>query len=90
MTQTSDSGFGGATFDEKRDGARLRSQLSRVGSATSDGGWHTLAELAAKCGGTEAAISARLRDLRKPKFGGLVVERAHIKRGLWKYRVVGA
>jgi hypothetical protein len=53
-----------------------------------DGRWWTLSELAERCGGTEAAISARIRDLRKAKFGGGVVERERVSGGLWRYRVV--
>lgn len=34
-----------------------------------------------------ASISARLRDLRKPKFGGYVVERRRRTVGTWEYRV---
>lgn len=79
--------FGGATFNESQDGARLRTQLARVGSVVADGRWHTLAELASACGGSETAISARLRDFRKPKFGGYVVERQRVRGGLWQYRV---
>jgi len=36
----------------------------------------------------EASVSARLRDLRKEKFGGHVVERRAVKRGLFEYRVI--
>jgi hypothetical protein len=38
---------------------------------------------------TETGISARLRDLRKPKFGGYTVEiRRRSDGGLWEYRLV--
>ncbi len=38
---------------------------------------------------TETGISARLRDLRKPKFGGYVVEsKRRFDGGLWEYRLV--
>jgi len=55
----------------------------------SDGQWRTLGELSALTGDPEASISARLRDLRKPRFGGLTVERKYIRRGLFAYRVAG-
>jgi uncharacterized membrane protein len=51
------------------------------------GDWWTLAELARATGYPEASISARLRDLRKPKFGGYTVERQYVERGLFRYRV---
>jgi hypothetical protein len=51
------------------------------------GGWWTLPQLAAATGYPEASISARIRDLRKPKFGGHTVERRHVSKGLWEYRL---
>lgn len=80
--------FDGSTFDEERDGERIASQLDRVWLEISDGKWHTLAELATTCGGTEASVSARIRDFRKPKFGGHTIAREYVARGLWKYRLV--
>ncbi len=79
--------FGGSTYREARDGERLRGLLLRVYSAMSDGQWHTLSELAQKCGGSEASVSARLRDLRKPRFGGYTVDRRRVSGGLFEYRV---
>lgn len=80
--------FGGETYDAQQDEARLTGQLGRVWDVMKDGQWHTLAELAARCDGSEAAISARIRDFRKPKFGGLTVESQRVKAGLWHYRLV--
>ena len=81
--------FGGETFDKALDGVRLTSQLNRVFVVMSDGKWHTLAELSKSCGGTEAAISARIRDFRKEKFGGREVQRQRVDgSGLWAYRLV--
>jgi hypothetical protein len=79
--------FGGDTFDADRDFARLKTQLGRVFKLMSDGRWRTLAEIQKECGGSEAACSARLRDLRKPKFGGHIVEHRCVKEGLWTYRL---
>ena len=52
------------------------------------GHWWTLRQLVERCGGTEASISARLRDLRKLKHGGHTVERKRVKDGLFVYRIV--
>lgn len=82
--------FGGKTYDEQQDESRLTGQLGRVWDVMVDGQWHTLAELANRCGGSEAAISARIRDFRKPKFGGHAVESQRVKQGLWHYRLVAA
>lgn len=79
--------FDGKTFDMKRDGARLTGQLERVEKALSDHAWWTLSELVDECGGSEAAVSARLRDLRKPRFGGRTVDRRYLAGGLWEYRL---
>ena len=81
--------FGGKTFDEPRDGARLRGQLERVWVLMRGGRWWTLGQLIDRAGGTTASISARVRDLRKDKFGGYDVERRRVpdRNGLWEYRI---
>jgi hypothetical protein len=83
---------GGETFDAAMDGPRLAGQLDRVKTLMLDGQWRTLRLIAYMVGGSEAGISARLRDLRKAKFGGYLVERRRKPRvvphaGLWEYRV---
>lgn len=73
------------------DVQRLGSQLERVKQAMNNGSWWTLAELATAVNGSEAGVSARLRDLRKPRFGGYRVERRRIVKwslGLWQYRLL--
>lgn len=79
--------FDGHTYDPGKDHKRLTTQLGKVRAAMLDGAWHTLDELVARCGGTTASVSARLRDLRKKKHGGHTVERRRVKEGLWQYRV---
>lgn len=80
--------FDGITYSEERDGNRLSSMLERVLLMMIDGQWRTLQEIREFCGGTDASISARLRDLRKPKFGAYDVERRYVSNGLWEYRVM--
>lgn len=79
--------FDGSTYDPERDGERLRTQFLRVRELMFDGKWRTLKQIAAYAEGSEAAVSARLRDLRKRKFGGYVVEREYVDNGIWQYRV---
>lgn len=79
--------FDGVTFDEKRDGKRLQQQLHTVRALALTHDWWTLHELAKTTGFPEASVSARLRDLRKAKFGGYNVERKYVDRGIWAYRV---
>lgn len=81
----------GVTYEPEFDERRLGAQMRRVRSAMADGEWRTLAELADVASAPEASVSARLRDLRKRRFGSHVVERRHRGepvRGLYEYRVV--
>lgn len=78
----------GQTYDHGRDGLRLAAQHQRVLAYMSNGRWWTLRELAQATGDPEASISARLRDLRKPKFGSYKVAREYVERGLFRYRLV--
>lgn len=79
--------FDGETFEKERDGERLTRQLDRVEKIMLDRQWHTLKQMAKDAGGSEASISARLRDLRKTKFGGYTIEREYISNGVFKYRI---
>lgn len=78
---------GGETFDEARDGGRLARQCQDVFDAISGGDWFTLAELSDATGYPQASVSARLRDLRKVRFGGHSIARDHVGKGLWRYRL---
>lgn len=78
----------GKTYDHARDGARLAKQHNRVLSAMKDGEEHTLAQIAKATGDPEASVSARLRDLRKPRFGSHDIQRRYVERGLFVYRLV--
>jgi hypothetical protein len=78
----------GATFEPKRDGPRLNAQAQDVFNFMADNCWHTLREIAEKTRHPEASVSARLRDFRKPKFGGFTVERRSIGNGLFQYRLL--
>ncbi len=55
--------------------------------------WMTLEEMAGKTKYSPASISAQLRHLRKPEYGGWVVEkrpRAREKKEVvWEYRLAG-
>ena len=67
--------FGGKLYDHKQDHARLTSQLNRVYDVIKDGRWHTLSSIATITGDPEGSVSARLRDLRKEKFGAYDIQR---------------
>jgi hypothetical protein len=80
--------FGGDTYNEERDGDRLRKQLRRVRRVMADEHWRTLDQIAAQTGDPPQSVSARLRDFRKDKFGAHTVERHWEGDGLWSYRVI--
>lgn len=79
--------FDGETYDRALDKDRLKTLLDRVFDFMRDYNWHTLAEIKDSCGGSEASVSARLRDLRKNRFGGHTVFRKRVRRGLWVYQL---
>lgn len=79
--------FDGETFTPELDAERLTTQLLKVKALMRDGQWRTLAQIAKAVGGSEAGVSARLRDLRKPRNGAMNVERERVADGLWRYRV---
>lgn len=85
--------FDGKTFDPAVDFMRLNTQLARVWRLMKANHWMTLDQIRRYCGGSEAGISARLRDLRKARFGGHTIERrrrGNPKDGLWEYRLLAA
>ena len=82
--------FDGDTYEPEIDHDRLSTQLQAVKMLMADGEWRTLDEINLVVPGSVAGISARLRDLRKDKFGGYIVERrrSHIAiAGLFEYRL---
>jgi len=81
----------GETFEPKLDGKRLQTQMQAVHELMLDRQWRTIPQIAlhlriAGLSCTEASISARLRDLRKPPFG-YTVERERIGEGFFSYRI---
>lgn len=71
------------------DVKRLSGQLERIKALMADGLWRTLAEICEGIGATsEAGASARLRDLRKARFGAYTVESRRREGTLFEYRVL--
>lgn len=79
--------FDGATYQPERDYERLDCQLGKVFRLMRDGQWRTLPEIARDVQGSQPAVSARLQDLRKDKYGGHTVDREHRGEGVFAYRV---
>jgi len=69
--------FDGKTYEAEFDFKRLTSQLNRVKVLMVSGLWFTLGEIARHTGDPESSVSARLRDLRKPRNGGWKINRRH-------------
>ncbi len=90
------SDFDGSTYEPKFDASRLRGEMARVyhcmkGNTYKHGHWFTLREISGFTGDPEASISARLRDLRKAKFGAHTVNRRRRgdpSRGVFEYQLL--
>ena len=82
--------FDGATYEATLDKVRLSAQAEAVFRYAKDGKWNTLEYLSIVAGASEASVSARLRDFRKPRFGGHTVERRRhpTKAGVFEYRLL--
>jgi hypothetical protein len=78
----------GKTYDPALDYARLNTQMKRVWSVIADKQWHSLAGISSRTGDPEASVSARIRDLRKQKFGSHVIEERRVTQGLHEYRLL--
>lgn len=79
--------FDGATYVPALDKARLTGQLRRVYEVLMDGRWHSLSEISYLAKAPESSCSARLRDLRKSKFGAHTVYTKRSIGGWFKYRL---
>lgn len=83
--------FNGAVYQAEFDQDRLNKQHDRIKALMLDGVWRTLEEIADETGDPVASISAQLRHLRKPRFGGFIVERrarGDRFRGLFEYHLI--
>lgn len=82
--------FDGNTYDHEADHDRLAKQLRRVYLFMCDGEWHASTEIECCTGIWWASASARLRDLRKEKFGAHTILRRGVGDGtrLFEYRLI--
>ncbi len=88
--------FDGAVYDKEKDLVRLTGQILRVWDIIKDGQWRTVDEIHSSIivehneNDPECSISAQLRNLRKARFGGHLIDKQ--RRGgdlsaLWEYRL---
>lgn len=84
--------FDGSTYRRELDAQRLTTSLERVKWLLlhHHRRWWTLLELSQLTGSSEAGVSARIRDLRKAKFGAFNTQarRRAGTEGQWEYRLV--
>jgi hypothetical protein len=85
--------FDGATYEPERDAVRLGRQMTAVFRLMQDGAWRTPRQIQAaitipsEFEPSDSAITARLRDLRKQKFGGHTVDALRRRDGSFEYRL---
>lgn len=79
--------FNGSDYVPERDDERLRGQIRDVWEAVRSGEWYSLRELERITSHPQASISAQLRHLRKPRFGGMTIEKRYCGNGLFEYRL---
>jgi len=80
--------FAGKSYQAAFDYDRLSDQLKVVHRIMSDGRWHFLPELVEALGCKEQSASARVRDLRKEKYGSHNIQTERVSGGLYRYRMV--
>jgi hypothetical protein len=83
--------FDGHAYEAEHDQQRLSSQYDRVFSIMTDGMWRTYNEIEILTRDPQCSISACLRNMRKPRFGGHTVERqarGDREDGLFEYRLI--
>lgn len=80
--------FDGATYNHARDSSRLGDQMAAVFDLMKDGQWRTLQVISIAVDAPESSVSARLRDLRKPRFGAHQVDRKYVFKGCFVYQLV--
>ena len=72
-----------------KDKARLKTQAQRIFAVMSDGTYWSLYRLSRFVDASEAGVSARLRDFRKPEWGSHTVKRTKLGSGsIWCYRLI--
>lgn len=80
--------FDGQDYIPTRDNKRLSIQYVAIFDLMSDGQFRTLGEIEDLTSYPQASISAQLRHMRKPRFGGHKVEKEYIGTGLYRYKLL--
>lgn len=80
--------FDGADYTPERDAQRLTKQFRRVFDLMRDGQWRTLKAISSYTHDPEASVSAQLRHMRKPRFGGHTINKKYVDNGLYVYQLI--
>jgi len=80
------STFEGDTYDEVLDKDRLSTQLAAVLNLMLDEEWHKMQSIASAINAPEPSVSAQIRNLRKDKHGGYIINRRRIN-NTYEYRL---
>jgi hypothetical protein len=82
--------LGGQETGDGADASRLSRQLDIVATCLGDGSWWTLPSLAERAAASTQSVSARVRDLRKERWGSHTIERRKVvgSVGVYEYRMV--
>lgn len=88
ISQNAQEPFDGVTYQDK-DYTRLSGQLLRVFEVMKDGRWYGASQLCELANVSPLSITARIRDLRKDRFGKHAIETKRANdTGLFLYRLV--
>ena len=92
MKKVDNPDYDGSNYVRDLDRIRLSGQMKSIYYVMIDYEWRTLNEIAMITGFGEASISAQLRNLRKERFGGYIVNkrrRGEKEKGIWEYSLIG-
>lgn len=85
--------FNGSDYSKDLDHDRLGRQINEIFGLMKDGQYRTLREIEQATGHPQASCSAQLRNLRKSRFGGHLVNKrrrpsTELDRGIFEYQLV--
>jgi len=80
--------FDGDDYNPDLDQKRLTGQICRIYREMISGKWLTVDEIAAATNDPQTSVSAQIRNLRKPAFGGhFIPKRRRVISGLYEFKL---
>jgi hypothetical protein len=80
--------FDGDDYIHERDGKRLAKNHFKLKNLMEDSVYRTLKEISYITSIPEASVSAGLRDFRKERFGGHILNKKYLENGLYSYQLI--